>query len=118
MVVHHTPLCLTNDEFLVVVPPILIGRHLHPQLYLDKCIESGVWCLCTTIHSLCPIYNLVWYCTIQPVLSYMVVYHANMIALAALVNNRVSSGRHGVPRQYITINLENILMHDIFGRKI
>ena len=83
MVVHHTPLCLTNDDILVVVPPILIWRYLHPQLYLYKCIDSGVWCLCTTLHTLCPIYNLVWYTTIQPVLSCMVVYHTNVIALGA-----------------------------------
>ena len=83
MVVHHTPLCLTNDDILVVVPPILLCRHLHPQLYLYKCIDSGVWCLCTTIHTLCPMYNLVWYTTIQPVLSCIVVYHTNVIALGA-----------------------------------
>ena len=54
----------------------------YPSYNQQSCLVV-VWCLCTTIHTLCPIYNLVWYTTIQPVLSCMVVYHANMIALGA-----------------------------------
>ena len=54
----------------------------YPSYNQQSCLVV-VWCLCTTIHTLCPIYNLVWYTTIQPVLSCMVVYHTNVIALGA-----------------------------------